>query len=98
MQDRYVDAALLAARAGFDFVDLKQCHRYLLNELLAARLRQGKYGGPFENRTRFIRDVVRASATAHPALILATRLNVFDGLPYQKGADGTGVPAGFERR
>ena len=35
----------MAARAGFDFVDLKQCHRYLLNELLAARLRNGKYGG-----------------------------------------------------
>ena len=37
LQDRYVEAACLAARAGFDFVDVKQCHRYLLNELLAAR-------------------------------------------------------------
>ena len=58
LQDRYVEAAALAARAGFDFVDLKQCHRYLLNELLAARSRPGKYGGSFENRTRFIREVV----------------------------------------
>ena len=58
LQDRYVSAAALAARAGFDFIDLKQCHRYLLNELLAARLRKGKYGGSFENRTRFIREVV----------------------------------------
>ncbi len=29
-----------------------------LNELLAARTRPGKYGGSFENRTRFIREVV----------------------------------------
>ena len=37
LQDRYVDAAILAFQAGFDFVDIKQCHRYLLNELLAAQ-------------------------------------------------------------
>ena len=34
--DHYVVAARLAWRLGFQFVDLKQCHRYLLNELLAA--------------------------------------------------------------
>src|SRR5207244_1626913 len=45
LQDRYVAAAALARRIGFDFVDLKQCHRYLLNELLGARTRPGKYGG-----------------------------------------------------
>ena len=28
--DRYVDAAVLAQRAGFDFVDVKHCHGYLL--------------------------------------------------------------------
>ncbi len=58
LQDRYVEAAKLAHAAGFDFIDIKQCHRYLLNELLAARTRPGKYGGPLENRTRFIRELV----------------------------------------
>ncbi len=95
LQDRYVAAAALAARAGFDFVDLKQCHRYLLNELLAARLRPGKYGGSFENRTRFIRDVASKIKETSPRLILATRLNVFDGLPYAKGPAGLGVPSAF---
>ena len=33
-------AAKLAQEAGFDFVDVKQCHTYLLNELLAARTRE----------------------------------------------------------
>ena len=32
-----VRAAKLAVEVGFDFVDVKQCHRYLLNELLGAR-------------------------------------------------------------
>ena len=66
LQDRYVAAARLACPDGFDFVDIKQCHRYLLNELLAARTRPGKYGGSFENRTRFIREVVGRVATRVP--------------------------------
>lgn len=92
LQDAYVDAAVLAQRAGFDFVDIKQCHRYLLNELLAARNRPGKYGGSFDHRTRFIREVLARIHEACPDLMLATRLNFFDGLPYQKGTDDLGVP------
>ena len=88
----------LAFRIGFDFVDLKQCHRYLLNELLAARTRPGKYGGSFENRTRFIREVVARIRAEHPGRIVATRLNVFDGVPYQNGPDGRGVPCPFTPR
>ncbi len=94
--DRYVAAAAIAYRVGFDFVDLKQCHRYLLNELLAARTRPGKYGGSFDNRTRFIRDVVGRIRDAHPVSLIATRLNVFDGVPYLKGTDGVGVPVAFD--
>lgn len=92
LMDRYVAAADLAYRIGFDFVDLKQCHRYLLNELLSARLRPGKFGGSYENRTRFIREVVTRIKAEHPNRILATRLNVFDGIPFTKGADGDGIP------
>jgi 2,4-dienoyl-CoA reductase-like NADH-dependent reductase (Old Yellow Enzyme family) len=95
LQDRYAEAATLARAAGFDFVDIKQCHRYLLNELLAARTRAGKYGGLFENRTRFIREVVGRIKSACPDLLLATRLNVFDGIPYRRGESGEGVPCPF---
>src|SRR5947209_16693089 len=58
--DQYVAAARLAHKAGFQFVDVKQCHRYLLNELLGARSRPGRYGGSYENRTRLARDIVTA--------------------------------------
>ena len=51
---------------GFDFVDVKQCHRYLLNELLGARNRPGPYGGSFENRTRLARDIFQAIRAAVP--------------------------------
>lgn len=96
LQDRYVEAAALAHRIGFDFVDLKQCHRYLLCELLSSRTRPGKYGGSLENRTRFVREVVGRIRSEHPGLIVATRLNVFDGLPFRKRADGVGEPCPFE--
>lgn len=80
LEDAYVRAAVLARDAGFDFVDIKQCHSYLLNELLAARDRPGQYGASFENRTRFIRNVVaRIRDAAGDDLVLATRLNVYDG-------------------
>ena len=46
LEDRYVEAALCARRAGFDGVDVKACHRYLISELLASHTREGsRYGG-----------------------------------------------------
>jgi 2,4-dienoyl-CoA reductase-like NADH-dependent reductase (Old Yellow Enzyme family) len=93
LEDRFAEAAALAWRIGFDFVDIKQCHTYLLNELLSARRREGRYGGDFDGRTRFIRNVVGniRSRTSHD-LILASRINVYDGPPFVKGEDGVGRP------
>lgn len=86
--DHYVTAAKLAAEAGFDFLDVKQCHRYLLSELLGGRNRPGKYGGPFENRTRLARDIFTAIRAAVPNhVLLATRLNVYDGIAFTAGGE-----------
>jgi NADPH2 dehydrogenase len=85
--DHYVAAAKIAYQAGFQFVDIKQCHRYLLNELLAARTRSGPFGGSFENRTRLARDIILAIRAEVPDLLLVSRLNAFDGVPYRKAAD-----------
>jgi 2,4-dienoyl-CoA reductase-like NADH-dependent reductase (Old Yellow Enzyme family) len=94
--DHYVAAARLAFRIGFQFVDVKQCHRYLLSELLAAKTRPGPYGGSLKNRTRLARDVILAIRSEVPGLTIATRLNVYDGIPYQKGGDGEGVPGRWQ--
>ena len=37
IRDSFVEASRLAKKAGFDAVDIKACHRYLLSELLAAK-------------------------------------------------------------
>lgn len=94
--DHYVAAAKLAARSGFHFVDIKQCHRYLLSELLAAKTRPGKYGGSLENRTRLARDIFTAIRAAVPGLVLGTRMNVYDCVPYRKAASGDGEPCPWQ--
>lgn len=84
--DDYVKSAELALEAGFDGVDIKACHRYLISELLASRIRTGKYGGSFENRVRFLIDVVEAVKAKMPKnFIVASRYNVFDAHPFPYG-------------
>ena len=86
LQDAFVKAAGLAAAAGFDGVDVKACHGYLVSELLAAHARpNSKYGGSFENRTRFLLDVIRRIQRELPQLLVTTRMNVWDGLPAPYG-------------
>jgi 2,4-dienoyl-CoA reductase-like NADH-dependent reductase (Old Yellow Enzyme family) len=93
--DDYIAAARLARAVGFDFVDIKQCHRYLLNELLGARNRPGPYGGSYENRTRLIREIIHAERATVPDLVLGVRLNVYDGIPFHKAPDESGHPDGW---
>jgi len=83
---KYVDSALLAVEAGFDGVDVKSCHGYLLQELLSAFTRDGRYGGSFENRARLFLDCVIAVKKAIPKEILLTsRLSVSDMVPSPYG-------------
>lgn len=82
----YAKAAVCAKNSGFDGVDIKACHRYLMSELLAAFTRPGKYGGSFENRTRLLRKSIRAVRKAvGDDFIIACRFNVFDAHPYPYG-------------
>jgi NADPH2 dehydrogenase len=88
----YVVAAALAQQAGFDFVDVKHCHGYLLHEMLTGFDRPGRYGGDFTGRTRFLRAVVDGIRKRAPGLLVAVRLSVFDLVPYVPGDEGVGVP------
>ncbi|MCC7422144.1 MAG: NADH:flavin oxidoreductase [Planctomycetaceae bacterium] len=93
IEDQYLVAARKAVAMGVDFLDIKQCHRYLLSELLAARNRPGDYGGSLENRTRLVRNVLGRIREEFPNVLLATRMNVFDGVPHRgEGEDFIGVP------
>lgn len=90
--EHYVDAAVLADEAGFDFVDIKHCHGYLLHELLSAHERPGRYGGDLDGRTRFLRAVVEGIRSRAPRLAVAVRLSAFDFVPFRTGGDGVGAP------
>jgi 2,4-dienoyl-CoA reductase-like NADH-dependent reductase (Old Yellow Enzyme family) len=82
----YVESALLAREAGFDGVDIKACHRYLLSELLASHTRPGKYGGSFEKRSRLLLTIIREVKKAvGDDMIVASRFNIFDAHPYPYG-------------
>jgi 2,4-dienoyl-CoA reductase-like NADH-dependent reductase (Old Yellow Enzyme family) len=100
--DDYVAAAKLAAAVGFDFVDLKCCHGYLGHELLSGFSRPGRFGGSFENRTRFIRELIGRVGVEVPDLAIGVRLSAFDFVPYEDDSEsrqgnkkGAGIPAAF---
>jgi NADPH2 dehydrogenase len=90
--DDFIAAARLAHAAGFQFVDVKQCHGYLGHELLGARTRPGRYGGPLENRLRFVTRVIEGIRASVPGLYVGVRLSAFDVMPHRKDAGGIGVP------
>jgi NADPH2 dehydrogenase len=95
----FVAYAKFAHEAGFDFVDVKQCHGYLLHELLSAHTRPGRYGGSFENRTRLFREIVAGIRREAPGLMLGTRISVFDTVPFQKppgDPGGAGEPVAYQ--
>jgi 2,4-dienoyl-CoA reductase-like NADH-dependent reductase (Old Yellow Enzyme family) len=95
LQGRFTAAAGLAAEAGFDGVDIKACHGYLISELLAARARpDSRYGGGFENRIRFLVETSQKIRRESPDLIVTSRLSVFDAIPqpYGFGPVSLGTP------
>ena len=96
-------AAKLARDLGFDFVDIKHCHGYLGHEFLSAHTREGKYGGSFENRTRFLREVVAGIRANAPGLEIGVRLSAFDTVAYRadpsksvNGKLGPGIPEAYD--
>ncbi|HHW46138.1 MAG TPA: NADH:flavin oxidoreductase [Clostridiales bacterium] len=86
VKENLINAAVLAQESGFDGVDIKCCHRYLLNELLSAYNRTGRYGGSFENRTRMIVESIQgAMQSCRSGFLVTSRLNVYDGFEYPYG-------------
>ena len=85
LQDTFVAAAHLAAQAGFDGVDIKACHGYLVSELLASHTREGKYGGSFENRTRLLLETLNRIAVEVPDIFITTRMSAYDAIDHPYG-------------
>src|SRR5215468_6106694 len=91
--------AVMAWQSGFDFVDIKHCHGYLGHEFLSAHTREGRYGGSFEGRTRFLREVTESIRSLAPGLQIGVRLSAIDSIPFSpdpcastNGKLGPGIP------
>lgn len=89
----FVATARLAQAAGFEFVDIKCCHGYLLHELLSARTRGGVYGGSFDNRTRLFHRIVEAIRAECPGLGIVVRVSIADIVPHEPDEQRVGRAA-----
>jgi 2,4-dienoyl-CoA reductase-like NADH-dependent reductase (Old Yellow Enzyme family)/thioredoxin reductase len=108
----YGDAARRCREAGFDFVEIHGAHGYLINQFMApnSNQRTDMYGGSFENRTRFMLEVLEDTRSkCGPDFTVGIRMNgedyISDGwgmdealrlapLLEQNGADYLHVSAG----
>jgi NADPH2 dehydrogenase len=88
--DDFVSAGRIAAELGYEFVDIKHCHGYLGHEFLSAHTRAGDFGGSFENRTRFLREVTAGIRAEAASLQIGVRLSAFDVVPFHTGGSGMG--------
>ena len=74
-------AAARALKAGFRVLEIHAAHGYLIHEFLSplSNQRSDKYGGAFENRTRFLLEVVSAVRSSWPQeLPLFIRISATD--------------------
>lgn len=95
LEEKFGEAAALAKQAGFDAVDIKSCHGYLLAELSSAYTRPGPYGGSYENRTRLLKNAILAAKPYEDDSFMVTaRLGIYDGYAYPYGfgvSEGSGL-------
>ena len=88
--------ARLAVEGGFRAIDIKVTHGYLLSEMTGAKTREGRYGGPVENRLRMIGNVIgKIRAALGSRLLICMRLGCFDSVPYFRAASGVGVACDY---
>jgi 2,4-dienoyl-CoA reductase-like NADH-dependent reductase (Old Yellow Enzyme family) len=90
IEEEWIKGAHLAKKAGFDGVDIKSCHGYLINELLSAHTREdSEYGGrDLQDRARLLKNIVTKSKEEladGSNFLITTRLSAYNGIPYPYG-------------
>jgi 2,4-dienoyl-CoA reductase-like NADH-dependent reductase (Old Yellow Enzyme family) len=81
VQGDFVAAAKRALAAGYEWLEIHSAHGYLSHAFLSplSNQRTDRYGGPFENRVRFLIETTRAVRSAWPdRLPLGMRLSCTD--------------------
>ena len=92
IKDQFVLSAKIAHDAGADGIDFKVCHGYLGSQLVRPyNDRKWKYGGSFENRTRFVYEVYERihKEVNDPNFIVGSKVSMWEGFP---GGQGSASP------
>lgn len=93
--DRFVLAAEVAYDSGADGIDIKLCHGYLGAQFLRPyNDRKWKYGGSWENRTRFAYEIYERTRKRinDPNFILGSKISAWEGFPGGFGTAGPDTP------
>ena len=95
IMDQFVQAAKIAHDCGADGLDFKNCHGYLGSQLVRPyNDRKWKYGGSFENRTRFTYEVYERihKEVNDPKFIVGSKVSIWEGFPGGQGSAGPDSP------
>ena len=93
--DQFVNASKVLYDIGADGVDLKFCHGYFGSQILRPyNDRQWKYGGSWENRSRFAFDMTERvrKVVNDDAFIVGSKVSMWEGFPGGQGTAGPDSP------
>ena len=93
--DDFVMAAKIAHNAGADGIDMKLCHGYLGSQILRPyNDRKWKYGGSWENRSRFAYDLYERiqKEVNDKNFLIGSKVSAWEGFPGGFGTDGPDSP------
>jgi 2,4-dienoyl-CoA reductase-like NADH-dependent reductase (Old Yellow Enzyme family) len=93
--DGFVTAAKIAHNAGADGIDMKLCHGYLGTQILRPyNSRKWKYGGSWENRSRFAYDLYERiqKEVNDKNFLIGSKISAWEGFPGGFGTEGPDSP------
>lgn len=93
--DDFVLAAKIAYEAGADGIDMKLCHGYLGSQILRPyNDRKWKYGGSWENRSRFAFELYEriAKEVNDKNFLIGSKISAWEGFPGGFGTEGPDSP------
>ncbi|MDD3362729.1 MAG: 2,4-dienoyl-CoA reductase [Hespellia sp.] len=95
IMDSFVTAAEIAYRAGADGIDMKLSHGYLGCQMIRPHNdRDWKYGGSWENRSRFAFELIERIRKAVPDenFLIGSKISAWEGFPGGFGTEGPHSP------
>ena len=95
VMDSFVEASKILYDIGADGVDLKFCHGYFGSQVLRPyNDRKWKYGGSWENRSRFAFDMTERvrKLVPDPNFLVGSKVSMWEGFPGGQGTAGPDSP------